>query len=157
MKRCCVMILLAWVLLTGTGYSATFMVLWSHVTTSKGGESWWYEDSFNTIEACKKAVTSKLETKLINLLIDKDGQRWHPNTNPLGLKKIFTDGVLERDAMGLVPMNPLPTTDANWYGYWKWIKEPSEVSIERNDGMLFYYEWTCVPDTVDPRPRKGTE
>jgi hypothetical protein len=150
--------------------ASTYMVLWSHVSISHNRESWSYDDAFDTIEACKTAATEALKSRVVSELIQQDGvrrQRLRMMTaeeikkyqlaHPDEMKQVFTDGQIQRDRLGLIPMlndgselaNAAP---AGWtVKKYTWLTEPTFLAVERNDGLQFHYEWICRPDTIDPR------
>ncbi len=150
-------------LIANLSYSATFVVLWE--TQPPGAlldktsgylgyfqnTKWQYVESFETLAACKKKALDNLKDKLVSALVETDSLRVHNKTpeqikkyrveNPHAIDKVITDGILQRDQMGLVPLTE----------NYKWIKEPSSLTVITNNGERINFLSLCVPDTIDPR------
>jgi hypothetical protein len=81
--------------------------------------------------------------------------------HPYELDRVVTDGQVKRDSLGLVRLDPefaqklkqqgAPDLPSGWVAKREWVKKPSYLEIQRNDGKRRVYDWICMPDSIDPR------
>jgi hypothetical protein len=132
-----------------------------------------YVDAFPNLDECKKAKQQRLEDEVWSQVGYEDGIRIrrqkmsqieidkYKKQHPYELDRVVTDGQIKRDSLGLVPIDPefgrelkqrgAPDLPSGWVAKREWVRKPSYLEIQRNDGKRLVYEWICMPDTIDPR------
>lgn len=153
--------------------ASTYVILWDAGYFDPINRSYEYVDAFVNLEECKKAKQKRLEDEVWMALGNEDGIRIrrqkmsqseidkYRKQHPYERDRVFTDGQIKRDSLGLLPIDPefarelkqqgAPDLPSGWVAKRDWVKKPSYLEIQRNDGKRRVYDWTCMPDTIDPR------
>jgi len=152
--------------------ASTYVILWDSRYFHFGSRSYDFVDTFINLEECKKAKQKRLDDEVGMQLVNEDAVRIrrqkmsqteiekYKKQHPLEHDKVVTDGQIKRDSLGLVPIDPelaqefkqqgAPDLPSGWVAKREWVKKPSYLEIQRNDGKRLVYEWS-MPDTIDPR------
>jgi hypothetical protein len=153
--------------------ASAYVVLWDSRYYDPLHRSYEYVDAFANLDECKKAKQQTLEDEVWSQVSNEDGIRLrrrkmsqpeiekYKKEHPSELDKVVTDGQIKRDSLGLVPIDPefarelkqqgAPDLPAGWVGKREWVRRPTYLEIQRNDGKRLVYDWICMPDTLDPR------
>ncbi len=153
--------------------ASTYVILWDSRYFDFGARSYDYVETFINLEECKNAKQKRLEDEVGMQLVNEDGVQYrrqkmsqteiekYRKQHPLELDRVLTDGQIKRDSLGLVPISPefaqelkqhgAPDLPSGWVAKREWVKKPSYLEIQGNDGKRLVYEWICMPDSIDPR------